>query len=61
MDTTSSCKDMKRFTVSLQEDEYGDLILPIPEEVIDDLGWELGDELQYIVDGDTFLLKKYEE
>jgi len=52
---------MKRFTVSLQEDEYGDLILPIPEEVIDDLGWELGDELQYIVDGDTFLLKKYEE
>lgn len=49
---------MKRFTVTLQEDEFGDIVFPIPEEVIEELGWEVGDDLEYTVDGDSFYLKK---
>jgi bifunctional DNA-binding transcriptional regulator/antitoxin component of YhaV-PrlF toxin-antitoxin module len=53
---------MKRFTVTLEEDEFGDLILPIPDEVIEDLGWAVGDELEYSVDDSelSFTLKKVE-
>lgn len=53
---------MKRFTVTLEEDEFGDLILPIPDEVMEDLGWEIGDELEYSVDDSelSFTLKKVE-
>lgn len=52
---------MKRFTITLEEDEFGDLILPIPEEVLEELGWCQGDELQYTVDGESFFLKKVED
>lgn len=49
----------KRFTVILDEDEFGDLILPIPDEVCEELGWEVGDDLDYdIIDDDTFTIKK---
>lgn len=52
---------MKRFTLTLEEDEFGDIILPIPDEVIDELGWGIGDELDFSVDGDnSFILKKLE-
>ena len=53
---------MKRFTVTLEEDEFGELMLPIPEEVLEDLGWVVGDELEYSVDDSdlSFTLKKVE-
>lgn len=53
---------MKRFTVTLEEDEFGEVILPIPNEVLEDLGWAVGDELEYSVDDSdlSFTLKKVE-
>jgi bifunctional DNA-binding transcriptional regulator/antitoxin component of YhaV-PrlF toxin-antitoxin module len=49
----------KRFTVTLEEDEFGELILPIPDEVCEELGWEVGDELEYdIIDDNTFSVRK---
>lgn len=49
----------KRFTVTLEEDEFGELILPIPDEVCEELGWEVGDELEYdIIDDYTFSIRK---
>lgn len=49
----------KRFTVTLEEDEFGELILPIPDEVCEELGWEVGDELEYdIIDDDSFSVRK---
>jgi len=44
----------KRFTVTIEEDEFGEFILPIPDEVCEELGWEIGDELEYeILDDET--------
>ncbi len=52
----------KRFTVTIEEDEFGDLILPVPDEVCEELGWEVGNELEYeILDDETFSLRKVDE
>ena len=37
----------KRFTTRLDEDDYGDLILTIPYEVCEELGWDTESELVY--------------
>lgn len=36
---------MKMTTVILEEDENGDLILPIPVDILNQMGWDVGDEL----------------
>jgi len=53
----------KRFTITIEEDEFGELILPIPDDVCEDLGWTIGDELEFEVDDVTqsFTLRKVEE
>ena len=50
-----------RFVVTLEEDQYGDLVLPIPEEILDELGWTEGDDLDYTLDGDSIILRKSDE
>lgn len=46
--------------VELQEDENGDLLLPFPDELLDVLGWEIGDVLNFILqeDGSIIINKK---
>jgi hypothetical protein len=34
-----------KFTVTLEEDENGDLIMPIPTELLAQMGWDEGDTL----------------
>jgi hypothetical protein len=42
---------LTRYEVITQEDpETGDLILPIPQPVLDELGWKEGDEIDFEVD-----------
>lgn len=49
----------KRFTVTIEEDEFGELILPIPDDVCDELGWEVDDTLEYSIESDqSFILRK---
>ena len=50
-----------RFVVTLEEDQYGDLIMPIPEEILDELGWTVGDDLDYTLDDDSIILRKSDE
>ena len=35
-----------------------ELFLPIPDEILDSLGWSMGDELQWEYNDDSILLKK---
>ena len=50
----------KTFTVILEEDpETKDLIMPLPEGMCDELGWEIGDSLDWSASPDgSFLLSK---
>ena len=43
--------DYKSFEVITQEDpETGDLIIPIPPQMLRDLGWKEGDEIDFSFD-----------
>ena len=50
----------KKFTVILEEDpETKDLIMPLPDGMCDELGWEIGDSLDWSPSPDgSFLLSK---
>ena len=40
--------------VTLEEDpETGDLILPLSDELLEELGWKIGDTLEWIDNGNT--------
>lgn len=52
----SISKMSKKFIVTLEEDSDGTLLCPIPDEVIEELGLEEGDILDYEVDGDCLIL-----
>ena len=39
--------EMKRFTLRIEEDDYGDNYIHIPEDVMRECGWDIGTELEY--------------
>jgi hypothetical protein len=49
------------YTVTLDEDENGDLFMPIPADFLDSLGWKEDDLLEWIVEGDQIVLRKVED
>lgn len=46
------------YYVELEEDVNGDLFMPIPEEVLETLGWETGDLLTWDLKGDGIILQR---
>jgi len=46
----------KTYTVQL-EGENGD-ILPLPNELCESLGWNVGDTLDFQIEGDVVIVKK---
>ena len=53
----------KRFTVQTLPAENGeDVILPIPEELLSEVGWKTGDTIKFIPNGDcSFIMEKVED
>lgn len=50
-----------KYQVSLEEDSNGDLVLPFDEDMLAELGWDVGDTLKWADNGDgTFSISKYE-
>lgn len=52
--------DTIRYEIIVQEDpETGDLLLPLPEELLQKMGWVEGDTLKWDqTDGDSWVLSK---
>ena len=49
------------YTVTLEEGEDEECILPLPDEVLDHLDWQDGDMLDWIINDDnTITIKKAE-
>jgi|TARA_B100001093_G_scaffold471872_1_gene494499 hypothetical protein len=47
------------FTVKVVEGENGDLVLPIPTELLNQMGWDIGDNLLWEDSfNSSFILKK---
>jgi len=54
---------MTQWTISLEEadDGSGDLVMPLPQDLLDGAGWKEGDTLQWIDNNNgTWSLKKLE-
>ena len=48
----------KRFIVELQEDvASGELVLEVPEAILNEMGWYEGSELEWIQEGDEIILR----
>jgi hypothetical protein len=57
---TKPGQDLNRYEVITHEDpETGDLMLPIPQQLLDELGWREGDEVDFAIDAHgKYILKK---
>lgn len=53
----------KRYVLEVQEDEYGDVFVTLPDELLEEAGWDVGDVLEYEedIDGSVILHKIIEE
>jgi bifunctional DNA-binding transcriptional regulator/antitoxin component of YhaV-PrlF toxin-antitoxin module len=40
----------QKYEVILQEDENGDLLLPLPEPLLKEMGWGEGTEIEFVTD-----------
>lgn len=48
-----------QWIVELEEDpETGDLVMPIPDALMEELGWKIGDDLDIQEENGTLVLKK---
>jgi hypothetical protein len=46
-------EETKRWTITAEEDpETGDIILPLPQDLLDLQGWKEGEELDWTDNGD---------
>jgi hypothetical protein len=57
---TKPGKDLIRYEVITHEDpDTGDLMLPIPQKLLDELGWREGDDIEFAVDDNgKYILKR---
>jgi bifunctional DNA-binding transcriptional regulator/antitoxin component of YhaV-PrlF toxin-antitoxin module len=46
------------YILEVEEDENGEPFITLPEEVLEDLGWEQGDVLNWDVKGNGIILTK---
>ena len=51
---------MATYDVTLEEDG-GDLILPVPEDLMDELGWQENDLLEWTIEDDHIVLRRVDE
>jgi hypothetical protein len=51
----------RRFILSVEEDEHGDCFITLPDELLDELGWQIDDVLEYTVEGENVYLSKVDE
>lgn len=52
MATQNSGSVKKYWIETIQEGEDGELVLPFPQELLDEVGWKPGDNLEWVDRGD---------
>ena len=50
-----------RYILPVEEDEHGEYYITLPDELLDETGWDYGDQLQYEIQDDTIILRKLDE
>jgi len=61
MTLATTCAMSKRFTLPVEVDDFGDMSITLPAELMEDLGWYEGTELEWSEETDgSVVLKKSE-
>ena len=51
-----------RYILPIEENEdTGELFVTLPDDLLDEVGWYYGDELQYEIEDDKIILRKFIE
>ena len=50
-----------RFSIHIEEDDFGESVITIPENLMVELGWNIGDQLDYDLQDNVLTFKKYDE
>ena len=51
---------MNKHKLSIQEDEDGELFFEIPPQILAQLNWQEGDDIEFIEHSEGLILRKYE-
>ena len=51
----------KRFLVPIEEDDYGEMTFKIPDQIVEELGWGVGDMLQYDIIDEQLIIRKADD
>ena len=52
----------KRYILDVEDDDYGDLFITIPTELMEEMGWRAGTKLEYTEETDgSIILKAIED
>ena len=52
--------NIEKWVLPIEENEEGDQIVTLPEDLLDTIGWNVGDELEWVVDDRGIILRKNE-
>ena len=52
---------MTDYIIEVQEAENGDLFIEFPDDLIDTLGWQVGDVLDWRMKGEVLILSRLNE
>ena len=50
-----------RFSIPIEEDDFGESTITIPENLMVELGWSIGDQLDYDLQDNVLTCKKDDE
>ena len=51
----------KRFLVSIEEDDYGEMTVKIPDQIVEELALTVGDMLQYDIIDEQLIITKADD
>lgn len=53
-------QNMNKHKLSIQEDEDGELFFEIPPQILAQLNWQEGDDIEFVEHSEGLMLRKYE-
>lgn len=56
--TLNATNLITNYTTILEENDDGDLVMTIPPQVLDYLGWIEGDEIEYHIENHSVVMRK---
>lgn len=47
-----------KYTTEIQVDDNGEYFFILPDELVEKLGWDIGDTIEWVIEGSSVILSK---